>query len=55
MAMKVTTQLKNLLRSGRTEFILEAHNGLPRPDVSPRAVKQRLMRQLAVDRPWLGC
>ncbi|MCH8227671.1 MAG: phosphoenolpyruvate mutase [Proteobacteria bacterium] len=26
--MKKTTQLKNLLTSGRTEFILEAHNGL---------------------------
>jgi len=26
--MKKTTQLKNLLRSGQTEFILEAHNGL---------------------------
>ena len=26
--MNKTTQLKNLLRSGQTEFILEAHNGL---------------------------
>ena len=26
--MKKTTQLKNLLTSGRTEFILEAHSGL---------------------------
>ncbi len=26
--MKKTTQLKNMLTSGRTEFILEAHNGL---------------------------
>jgi len=26
--MNKTTQLKNLLTSGRTEFILEAHNGL---------------------------
>ena len=27
--------------------------GLPRPDVSPREVKQRLMRHLGVDTPWL--
>ena len=26
---------------------------LPRPDVGPRAVKQRLMRHLGVDTPWL--
>ena len=26
--------------------------GLPRPDVSPREVKQRLMRHLGVDTPW---
>jgi phosphonopyruvate decarboxylase len=26
---------------------------LPRPDVSPREVKQRLMRHLGVDTPWL--
>jgi len=26
--MKKTTQLKNLLKSDQTEFILEAHNGL---------------------------
>ena len=26
--MRKTTQLKNMLRSGQTEFILEAHNGL---------------------------
>jgi phosphonopyruvate decarboxylase len=28
--------------------------GLPRPDVSPRDVKQRLMRHLGVDTPWLS-
>ena len=28
--------------------------GLPRPDVSPREVKQRLMRHLGVDTPWLA-
>jgi phosphonopyruvate decarboxylase len=28
--------------------------GLPRPDVSPREVKQRLMRHLGVDTPWLS-
>lgn len=27
--------------------------GLPRPDVSPRQVKQRLMRHLGVDTPWM--
>ncbi len=27
--------------------------GLPRPDVHPREVKQRLMRHLGVDTPWL--
>ena len=28
--------------------------GLPRPDVSPREVKQRLMRHLGVDTPWMA-
>ncbi len=28
--------------------------GLPRPDVSPREVKQRLMRHLGVEAPWLS-
>jgi len=27
--------------------------GLPRPDVSPREVKQRLMRHLGVNTPWM--
>ena len=29
-------------------------DGLPRPDVSPREVKQRLMRQIGKDVPWAG-
>jgi phosphonopyruvate decarboxylase len=28
--------------------------GLPRPDITPREVKQRLMRHLGVDTPWLS-
>jgi len=28
--------------------------GLPRPDVSPRQVRQRLMRHLGIDVPWLS-
>jgi phosphonopyruvate decarboxylase len=28
--------------------------GLPRPDVSPRQVKQRLMRHLGIDVPWMS-
>jgi len=28
--------------------------GLPRPDVSPREVKQRLMRHLGIDVPWMS-
>jgi len=28
--------------------------GLPRPDVKPRQVKQRLMRHLGIDVPWLS-
>jgi phosphonopyruvate decarboxylase len=28
--------------------------GLPRPDVSPRQVKQRLLRHLGIDVPWMS-
>ena len=28
--------------------------GLPRPDISPRQVRQRLMRHLGIDTPWLS-
>ena len=28
---------------------------LPRPDITPRQVKQRLMRHLGVTAPWVGC
>jgi len=27
-------------------------DGLPRPDISPREVKQRLMQHLGIDAPW---
>jgi phosphonopyruvate decarboxylase len=29
-------------------------DGLPRPDVTPRQVRQRLMRHLGIDVPWLS-
>jgi len=29
-------------------------DGLPRPDVTPRQVKQRLMRHLGIDVPWMS-
>jgi hypothetical protein len=39
---KKTSQLKNLLQSGQTEFILEAHNGLAAaPCTSRRSVWSR--------------
>jgi phosphonopyruvate decarboxylase len=56
------------LKRRELESFLQAQNGpsllhlktkrgvpedLPRPDVSPREVKQRLMRHLGVDTPWL--
>ena len=55
------------LKRGELESFLQTQNGpsllhlktkrgvpedLPRPDVSPREVKQRLMRHLGVDTPW---
>jgi phosphonopyruvate decarboxylase len=56
------------LQRTELESFLQAHNGpsllqlrtkqgvpegLPRPDVTPREVKQRLMRHLGVDTPWM--
>jgi phosphonopyruvate decarboxylase len=61
-------EAREALKRAELESFLQAQNGpsllhlktkpgipegLPRPDVSPREVKQRLMRHLGVDTPWL--
>jgi phosphonopyruvate decarboxylase len=51
-------ELETFLRSGNGPSLLQLKTmrgvpeGLPRPDVSPREVKQRLMQHLGVDAPW---
>jgi phosphonopyruvate decarboxylase len=51
-------ELETFLRSGNGPSLLQLKTmrgipeGLPRPDVSPRKVKQQLMQHLGVDAPW---
>jgi phosphonopyruvate decarboxylase len=57
------------VRPDQLEHFLQGRNGpsllqfktargvpenLPRPNVSPREVKQRLMQHLGADAPWIG-
>ncbi|MCU0990556.1 MAG: phosphonopyruvate decarboxylase [Xanthomonadales bacterium] len=52
--------LQRFLHSGQGPSLLHLKirrgvpEGLPRPDVSPREVKQRLMRHLGIDVPWMS-
>jgi phosphonopyruvate decarboxylase len=51
--------LQRFLRGDRGPSLLQLKTrrgvpeGLPRPDVTPREVKQRLMRHLGIDVPWM--
>ena len=51
--------LQGFLRGDRGPSLLQLKTrrgvpeGLPRPDVTPRDVKQRLMRHLGIDVPWM--
>jgi phosphonopyruvate decarboxylase len=51
--------LQGFLRGDRGPSLLQLKTrrgvpeGLPRPDVTPREVKQRLMRHLGIDVPWM--
>ena len=53
-------ELESFLRAQNGPSLLQLKTkrgvpeGLPRPDVSPVEVKQRLMRHLGVDAPWLA-
>jgi len=52
--------LQRFLDGGRGPALLQLKTkrgvpeGLPRPDVMPRQVKQRLMRHLGIDVPWMS-
>jgi phosphonopyruvate decarboxylase len=52
--------LQRFLHSGQGPSLLHLKirrgvpEGLPRPDLSPRQVKQRLMRHLGIDVPWMS-
>jgi phosphonopyruvate decarboxylase len=51
--------LDGFLRGGEGPALLQLKTrrgvpeGLPRPDVKPRAVKRRLMEHLGIDVPWM--
>ena len=53
------TELESFLQAQNGPSLLQLRTkqgvpeGLPRPDVTPREVKQRLMRHLGVDTPWM--
>jgi len=52
--------LDHFLQAGRGPALLQLKTrrgvpeGLPRPDVTPRQVKERLMRHLGIDVPWMS-
>jgi phosphonopyruvate decarboxylase len=53
-------ELQSFLQAGGGPALLQMKTrrgvpeGLPRPNVTPRQVKQRLMRHIGVDAPWAG-